>query len=268
MSVVHYEVNDHVAVVTLNRPDSRNSLDPELIVELAEICDQIKEDGQVRVAVLTGAGESTFCSGFDLGTTIPVITSARDPENEFEEAIATDRELLRRATLAGYDIGKPLVAAVNGHAIAGGMELLLSCDLRVMAQGVKLGLSEVALGLIPGMGGTALLRRHVSSALAMEMLLCAQPIISDELADSGLFNRLVPTDQVLPQALEIAHTVASNAPLAVQAARRVIRQSVDLDEDDALLLESDSGAVLAESDDAKEGPLAFMEKRTPKFQGR
>ncbi|MAK24452.1 MAG: enoyl-CoA hydratase, partial [Acidimicrobiaceae bacterium] len=153
MSVLNYEVNNHVAVVTLNRPEARNSLNPELIVALAEVWEQIKGDQQVRVAVITGAGESTFCSGFDLGTTIPVITGARDPQNQVEELIASDRELLRRATLAGYDIEKPLIAAVNGHAIAGGMELLLSCDLRVVGQGLKLGLSEVALGLIPGMGG-------------------------------------------------------------------------------------------------------------------
>ena len=268
MSVLNYEVNNHVAVVTLNRPEARNSLNPELIVALAEVWEQIKEDQQVSVAVITGAGESTFCSGFDLGTTIPVITGARDPQNQVEELIASDRELLRRATLAGYDIEKPLIAAVNGHAIAGGMELLLSCDLRVVGQGLKLGLSEVALGLIPGMGGTALLRRHLPGALAMEMLLCAQPIISDELADSGLFNRLVPAADVLTEALQLAHTIASNAPLAVQAARRVVRQSVDLGEPEALVLESEAGAVLGQTDDAKEGPLAFMEKRTPKFEGR
>ena len=101
MSVLNYEVNNHVAVVTLNRPEARNSLNPELIVALAEVWEQIKGDQQVRVAVITGAGESTFCSGFDLGTTIPVITGARDPQNQVEELIASDRELLRRATLAG-----------------------------------------------------------------------------------------------------------------------------------------------------------------------
>ena len=104
MNVLNYEVNNHVAVVTLNRPEARNSLNPELIVALAEVWEQIKGDQQVRVAVITGAGESTFCSGFDLGTTIPVITGARDPQNQVEELIASDRELLRHATLAGYDI--------------------------------------------------------------------------------------------------------------------------------------------------------------------
>lgn len=268
MGVLEYQLDGHVGLLTLNRPEARNSLNPELIVGLAETWERVKEDPVVRVVVLTGADGSTFCSGFDLGTTIPLITGSREPQNQFEEAIAADKELLRRATLVGHDIGKPIVAAVNGHAIAGGMELLLTCDLRVVAQGVKLGLSEVALGLIPGMGGTALLRRHLPGALAMEMLLCAKPIISDDLANSGLFNRLVPVSEILPTALEIAQTIASNAPLAVQSARQVVRKSSDLEESEALLLETEIGEVLAKTEDAVEGPLAFMEKRSAKFHGR
>ncbi len=268
MGVLEYQLDGHVGLLTLNRPEARNSLNPELIVGLAETWERVKEDPVVRVVVLTGADGSTFCSGFDLGTTIPLITGSREPQNQFEEAIAADREILRRATLVGHDIGKPIVAAVNGHAIAGGMELLLACDLRVVAQGVKLGLSEVALGLIPGMGGTALLRRHLPGALAMEMLLCAKPIISDDLANSGLFNRLVPVSETLPTALEIAQTIASNAPLAVQSARQVVRKSSDLEESEALLLETEIGEVLAKTEDAVEGPLAFMEKRSAKFHGR
>mgnify|MGYP001574797699 FL=1 len=265
MGVLEYQLDGHVGLLTLNRPEARNSLNPELIVGLAETWERVKEDPVVRVVVLTGADGSTFCSGFDLGTTIPLITGSREPQNQFEEAIAADKELLRRATLVGHDIGKPIVAAVNGHAIAGGMELLLACDLRVVAQGGKLGLSEVALGLIPGMGGTALLRRHLPGALAMEMLLCAKPIISDDLANSGLFNRLVPVSEILPTALEIAQTIASNAPLAVQSARQVVRKSSDLEESEALLLETEIGEVLAKTEDAVEGPLAFMEKRSAKF---
>lgn len=268
MAVLEYQLEGNVGLVTLNRPEARNSLSPELIVALAEIWESIKADSEVRVVVLTGADNSTFCSGFDLGTTIPLITGSREPQDKFEEAISEDKELLRRATLVGHDIGKPIIAAVNGHAIAGGMELLLACDLRVVAQGVKLGLSEVALGLIPGMGGTALLRRHLPGALAMEMVLGAKPIVSDDLAHSGLFNRLVPVSDTLSSAMELAQTIASNAPLAVQAARQVVRKSADLEELEALLLETQIGETLAKTEDAMEGPLAFMEKRSPKFQGR
>lgn len=268
MSVLECEMRGQVALVTLNRPESRNSLNPELIVELAALWDGLGEDDDIRAVVLTGAEGSTFCAGFDLGTTIPMITGTREPQNEFEQAVADDSELLHRATLRGYDPGKPVIAAVNGHAIAGGMELMLSCDLRVVAHGVKLGLSEVALGLIPGMGGTALLARRIPSALAMELLLAAQPIASDDLAQSGLFNRLVPSGDVLTTALDLAETIASNAPLAVMAARRVAKASGDLDEAAALALESEAGTALVNTEDAVEGPLAFMEKRAPVFRGR
>ena len=268
MSVLEYTAENHVGLVTLNRHEARNSMNPELIVRLAELWTRLEEDESVRSVVLTGAGDSTFCSGFDLGTTIPVITGSRQPQDEFEEAIFEDRDLMRSATLTGFDLGKPVIAAVNGHAIAGGMELMLACDLRVVAKGVKLGLSEVALGLVPGMGGTALLQRHVPNALAMELLLCAQPILSDDIAPSGLFNRLVDREAVLSESLTIAEVIASNAPLAVRAARNVVRRSIDLTESEALQLESEAGAQLSQTKDAIEGPLAFMEKRSPNFQGK
>ena len=230
MSVLEYTAENHVGLVTLNRHEARNSMNPELIVRLAELWTRLEEDESVRSVVLTGAGDSTFCSGFDLG--------------------------------------KPVIAAVNGHAIAGGMELMLACDLRVVAKGVKLGLSEVALGLVPGMGGTALLQRHVPNALAMELLLCAQPILGDDIAPSGLFNRLVDREAVLSESLTIAEVIAGNAPLAVRAARNVVRRSIDLTESEALQLESEAGAQLSQTKDAVEGPLAFMEKRSPNFQGK
>ena len=121
MGVLECEMDGHVAVVTLNRPESRNSLDPELIVTLADLWNSLGGDDAVRAVVVTGAEGSTFCSGFDLGTTIPLMTGTRTPQNEFEQVVAKDSELTARATLRGYDLGKPLIAAVNGHAIAGGM---------------------------------------------------------------------------------------------------------------------------------------------------
>ena len=267
MAVVEVEINDHVAVVTLNRPEARNALNPELILGLAQTWGQLAADGDVRVVVVTGATGTTFCSGFDLGTTIPLMTGGRKPQNEFEEAVAADLGLLGVATLREFDLGKPTIAAVNGHAIAGGMELMLACDLRVVATGVRLGLSEVALGLIPAMGGTARLARHLPRAIAMELLLTAKPLSSDALAETGLINRLVGAADVLPTALQLAGAIANNAPLAARAARAVLRQSSDLSEADALALESAESAKLAATEDAKEGPRAFLEKRTPVFRG-
>jgi enoyl-CoA hydratase len=268
MAVVEIETNDHVAVVTLNRPEARNALNPELIVALARSWEQLAADDSVRAIVVTGAEGSTFCSGFDLGTTIPLMTGNREPQDTFEQAVVDDFGLMDRATLRDYDIGKPTVAAVNGHAIAGGMELMLACDLRSVASGVRLGLSEVALGLIPGMGGTALLSRHLPRAIAMELLLAARPISSDALAQTGLINRLVPVEDVLSAAVDLASTIAANAPLAAKAARTVIRMSNDLTDAEALALETELGAELLDTEDATEGPLAFMEKRTPVFKGR
>ena len=268
MSVVLVSKVDHVATVVLNRPDARNALNPELIVTLAATWDELAADGDVRAVVVTGAEGSTFCSGFDLGTTIPIMTGNRLPENGFEQAVADDPGLAARATLRGHDLGKPLIAAVNGHAIAGGFELMLACDLRVVARGVKLGLSEVALGLIPAMGGTARLANHLPSAVAMELLLMAKPVVSDSLESCGLFNRLVDAADVGPAATEIASVIAGNAPLAVAAARAVVRASSDLSENEALELEQAEADRLVATEDAKEGPAAFMQKRSPVFRGR
>ncbi len=268
MSVLVVSRAGHIATVVLNRPEARNALNPELIVALAATWDELAADEDVRVVIVTGAEGSTFCSGFDLGTTIPIMTGSRSPENPFEQAVADDPSLMGRATLRGCDLGKPVVAAVNGHAIAGGMELMLACDLRVVARGVRLGLSEVALGLIPAMGGTARLARHLPPVMAMELLLLAKPVVSDELAPRGLFNRLVDPDDVRPTALEMATVIAGNAPLAVSAARALVRASGDLSEQAALDLEEAESLRLAGTEDAREGPAAFMEKRPPVFRGR
>ncbi|MGI9624780.1 MAG: enoyl-CoA hydratase/isomerase family protein [Acidimicrobiales bacterium] len=267
MPVVEIEIRDHVAVLTLNRPEARNALNPELIVALARSWEQLADDEAVRAIVITGAEGSTFCAGFDLGTTIPIMTGSREPQDEYEQAVADDISLMGRATLRDFDTGKPTIAAVNGHAIAGGMELMLACDLRTVASGVRLGLSEVALGLIPGMGGTARLARHLPTAIAMELLLTAQPMSSDVLATTGLINHLVPAEDVLAAAVDLATTIASNAPLAARAARSVIRVCDDLTEADALALEAKRVSELTETDDAREGPLAFIEKRAPIFTG-
>jgi enoyl-CoA hydratase len=268
MSVLKIQIIDFVAIVTLNRPEARNSLNPELICELSKTWVELSLNPEIRAVVLTGADGTTFCSGFDLSSTIPIINGTKKPTNDFENAVAEDPSLMGKATLRDYDIGKPLIAAVNGHAIAGGMELMLSCDIRVVATQVKLGLSEVALGMIPAMGGTAKLARHLPTALALEMILTAKPMISDRLAESGLINRLEEPGKVLSSALEIAQLIASNAPLAAQEARSVLLASADLTVEEALSLEESSSSMLMATEDAVEGPRAFLEKRAPTFKGR
>ncbi len=268
MAVLEQERKDEVALVRLNRPEARNALNPELIVMLAACWETLQADEAVRAVVLTGAPGSTFCAGFDLGRFIPLYTGAREAEDEWDHAIVSDPGLPGRATLRDFDLGKPLIVAANGHAIAGGMEMLLAGDLRVVASGARLGLSETRLGLIPAMGGTARLARLVAPALASEMLLTGNPIDADAGLAAGLVNYVVGAEKIEGVAMELAATVAANAPLAVQAARKVMRRAADLSEADALDLERAEAERLAGTEDAREGPLAFMEKRAPVFKGR
>ena len=268
MTVLRIDRSDGVSVVTLNRPDARNALNPELIVRLDKCWQSLRDDGDVRAVVLTGATGSTFCAGFDLAQSIPLFTGTREPADEWDEAVAADFTLASNACLRDFDLGKPLIVAANGHAIAGGMELLRAGDLRVVASGAKLGLSEVKLGLIPAMGGTATLTRHMPRALAAEMLLTGDPISAEQALAAGFVNRVVDAGEVLSTATEIARTIASNAPLAVAAARELLRTSSDLSEGDALAREAEASSRLMQSEDAVEGPRAFLEKRAPVFTGR
>jgi enoyl-CoA hydratase len=267
MSVLIVDVADHVAEVTLNRPSARNALNPELIVELDRCWQELRVHSGVRAVVLTGGAGSTFCAGFDLAQTIPLFTGARAPADEWDRAVTTDPAMAGRACLRGADLGKPLIVAANGHAIAGGMELLRAGDLRVVARGAKLGLSEVKLGLIPAMGGTATLARHMPRAIAAEMLLTGEPIDAERALATGFVNRVVEAGAVLATAREMARTIAGNAPLAVDAARTLLRDSFDLTEVEALARETEAATRLAHTADAVEGPRSFIEKRSPKFIG-
>ena len=270
MNLLDVEIADHIAVVRLNRPASRNALNAELVVRLAETWEGLSADADVRVIVLTGTGESTFCAGFDLASLIPLITGTRAPADAWDEAVQAGGglALAGRATLRDCDPGRPIIVAANGHAIAGGFELLLAGDLRIVAAGARLGLSEVRLGLIPAMGGTARLARQMSPALAAEMLLTGNPVSAERALAAGFLNQIAPAAEVMNIAMEYARVIAANAPLAVRAAREVMRRSADLTEREALDLENAHCAALARTQDAVEGPRAFMEKRPPVFQGR
>lgn len=268
MTVLECEIGNNVATVTLNRPEARNALSPELIVRLDQCWRDLRDDGEVRAVVLTGAPGSTFCAGFDLARSIPLFTGARAPEDEWDHAVAGDAALAGRACLRDEGLGKPLIVAANGHAIAGGMELLRAGDLRLVAAGARLGLSEVKLGLIPAMGGAATLTRHLPRALAAEMLLTGDAISAEAALAAGFVNRVVAADDVLSSATTVARTIAANAPLAVAAALDLLRTSGDLTEAEALAREAEASARLMQTEDAIEGPRAFFEKRPPAFKGR
>ncbi len=261
------DAHDGIAVLTMNRPDKRNALSPEMLVRLAQAWRRIRDDGAVRVAVLTGAGDKAFCAGADLGRLIPLLTRQRGPEDEWDEALLSDKAAFADGLLRGFVLDKPIIAAIAGDALAGGTELALATDLRVAAEGVTMGLTEVARGLIPGGGGVSRLPRQVPRAKAMEILLLGQPMPVDEAWRIGLVNEVLPRDEVLDRAMDMAQRIAANGPLAVRAVKEAVRRSEGTSLDDALRIESEVGVPVFTSKDAVEGPRAFMEKRPPRFTG-
>lgn len=266
--VVNFERRGHVAIITLNRPEARNAISPEMLVRLAEAWTRVRDDQEVRVAVVTGAGDRAFCSGADLGRFIPLMSRARPPEDEWDRRVLADPDMLGTGLLRTFDVVKPVIAAINGHAIAGGMELAQGTDLRIASDTAKLGVQEVKWAIFPGGGSTVRLPRQVPYARAMELLLTGDLITADEALQLGFLNRVVPQDQVLPVALELAERIAANGPIAVQAIRRSARACLGRPEADAMQIESEMAAPVFRTEDAREGPLAFMQKRKPVFHGR
>jgi len=263
-----YEKRGEVALLTMNRPAKRNALSPEMLVRLANAWRDVRDDVSVRVAVLTGAGNQAFCSGADLGRLIPLLTRQREPDDEWDERLLADRAAFGDGLLRGFELTKPIIAAIGGDALAGGTELVLATDLRVAAHGCTLGLTEVARGLIPGGGGVSRLPRQVPYCKAMEILLLGDRVPAEEAWRIGLVNEVVARDDVLPRALAMAGRIAENGPLAVQAVKDAVRRSDGLTLLDALRIEGEVGVRVFASQDAVEGPRAFMEGRKAVFTGR
>lgn len=261
------DVADGVAEVTLNRPEKRNALTPEMLVRLDRVWAGIDADTSVRIAILTGAGDRAFCAGADLGRLTTLLTRARTAEDEWDEQLLADPLILNRALLRGVDLATPVIAAMRGSVVAGGMELALACDLRVVAQDATLGLTEVQRGLIPAAGGVARLSRQVTPARAAEMLLTGDRFDAATALDWGLVNRVVPADKVLATARELAARIARNAPLALRGVKQVMQRSSGLTLPEAFGVEDEVIKPILRSKDAREGSKAFMEKRAPRFTG-
>ena len=208
MSILTCEIENGVAVATLNRPERHNALSPELICRLADLFDALAKDDAVRVVVLTGAGDKTFCSGGDLELSLPLLSGARAPETEWDDRIIAARSLVFRASLKGETFPKPVIAAINGHCLAGGFELMLGTDIRIAPDHAVFGLPEAKHALIPFAGALARITRQLPQPLAMEMLLTGDTVPVAKMAAFGLVNRVVPVADVLPTALEIARRIA------------------------------------------------------------
>jgi enoyl-CoA hydratase/carnithine racemase len=257
----------HVALVTLNRPEAANALDPASLAGLSTAWRRIADDPEIRCAVLTGAGDAVFCAGMDMKKTIPaaqrLARGERVSEVEFEGLRS-----VQTAQLAGFDLRTPLVCAINGHARAGGFDLMLASEIRYAVPTATFALEEVALGLYPTGNATVLLHRQVPSVHAWELLLTARPIDAQRALAIGLVNELVPADRLLSRALETADTIAANAPLAVTATRTGVRELADLSTEEAYRRQEELGRPLRSTADAREAQRAFVERRKPVFQGR
>jgi enoyl-CoA hydratase len=268
MPAVDYERHGHVAVVTLNRPEARNAMSPEVIVRLADAWDEVARDDAVRVAILTGSGDRAFCSGADLARLIPLMSGARQAEDDFDRRVVDDPAMSDRASLRVSDLDKPVIAAINGAAIAGGMELVQGTDLRIAAEHATFGLQEVKWGLFPMGGSTVRVPAQVPYAVAMEILLTGQLLDARRAYELGFVNRVVPAERVMDEALALAGVIAANGPIAVRAIKSSVKACLGLPEREAMRVELDHGRPVFATEDAREGPRAFLEKRPPQFEGR
>ena len=256
---VQFTIENHVATVVLNRPEAMNAIDPETRIELIEIWNRVREDDDVWVTIVTGAGDKAFCTGADLKKTLP------GTESFAQETFAKP---FPASPVAHMEMDKPIIAAINGYAMGGGMELALACDIRIASDNAQFALSEPRIGSIPGAGGTQRLPRAIGLSDAMLMLLTAERIDAQEAYRIGLISRLVPRAQLMPTALDIAGKIASNAPLAVRAVKRLAKRGMDMPLAQGIESERYVFGLLYQSEDRIEGRKAFAEKRKPQYKGR
>jgi enoyl-CoA hydratase len=250
MAVVEMERRDHIALVTLNRPEARNAISPEVSQTMASILDEIETDSALRAVVLTGRGE-VFSAGADL----KVVAQGR--ANDIARGKGGFAGLVTR------DFPKPIIAAVNGPALAGGFEIVLSCDLVVAAESARFGIPEVKRGLMAAAGGLIRLPKRVPLAVALELAMTGDPIDAARALQLGLVNAVVPADAVVADAIAIAERIGENSPIAVRNSRRLVREAAELTEDEGWARTFELMMPVFESGDSIEGATAFAEKRPP-----
>src|SRR5215468_8779421 len=254
------ERRGHVLIVTMNRPEARNALTGPMMALMRQAWDEVDSDPEIRVCVLTGAG-GAFCAGADL----KAMTSSH-PGDAFRTG-QQDLSVIE-SLLKGRRLPKPLIAAVEGPAIAGGTEILQATDIRVAGESARFGISEARWGLFPLGGSAVRLVRQIPYTVAADLLLTGRHISAAQALEIGLIGHVVPDGQALAKALEIADQIAANGPVAVRAILRTIRETEGMAEADAFKLEAQIGMAVFRSEDAKEGPRAFADKRQPQFRDR
>jgi E-phenylitaconyl-CoA hydratase len=253
----------HVAEITINRPDALNALDVDALVLLRRHLIACRDDRDVRAIIVTGAGERAFCVGSDLKRSVP------DERSYAETMVLGDEQSVASGNYVRYlQLWKPLIAAVNGHCVGGGLELALQCDLRVASTKASFGLPEVKVGSFPGVGGVPMLLRKLPAAIAMKMMLTADRLDAQQALHYGLVSDVWEPGELLPQARRLAQRIAANGPLAVAALKRLAQDTEGLPLPAAYDLTEHFFGMLKNSQDRIEGRRAFAEKRTPNFTGR
>lgn len=253
-----FESKSGIAYVTINRPDKLNALNAQAKQELLQVFEQIKQNEDTHVVILTGAGEKSFVAGTDIG--------------ELTELNADTGKLFAMGGQEVFDrienLGKPVIAAVNGYALGGGCELALACHIRIASENAKFGQPEVNLGIIPGYGGTQRLARLIGKGRAMEMILTGDQIDAQEALRVGLVNRVVPLGELMKTAEAIAQKILSKGQVAIRLALKAVNMTGETNLTDGLALEASLFGVCCGSEDFKEGTKAFLEKRKPVFKNR
>lgn len=255
---IDFDLDDGIAVITINRPERRNALDAEHYEMLSEAWQRVRDDDAIRVAVITGAGDKAFCAGADIKSFV-----GRDTDLA-ELWLTQKNQILNR----GLEVWKPVIAAVNGFCVGGGMTLMLATDIRVASDNAVFSLAEVKRGIIAANGGTQRIMQQMPYAIAMEMLLTGDSIDAEHAARWGLVNRVVAPDDLMATAHDFAWRIGENAPLALQAAKELAIRSGDMDLKTGLRMEQLVNRILHGSEDTKTAKEAFAEKRKPTFKGR
>ena len=252
MAVVDYEKEGHIAVFTINRPEAMNAISIQVRQELTEAMTDFRDDANLRVGIVTGVGDKAFSAGADIKEMSTPAAGAQQPD-----------------IMRGFELWKPLIAAVHGYCLGGGLELALACDIRIAAEDSSFGFAEIQRGWMPGWGGTQRISRLISHAWASEILFMAKFIDAQDAYRMGLVNKVVALDQLMSTAKEWAGTVAKAAPLGVRAAKEAMIRGYDVTLEQGFKIEADvSARVLGPSEDREEGRKAFIEKRDPVFKGK